>query len=401
MQVRHGARRRHRVAGSRVAGAWFEMITVTIYSPTADLSDIWHSLAERATPNAFMNPAALKAASETGFAKIHVLVAFDEASQPRRPVGLWALHERRLLPFLPAVLEGLPYYYAFLSSPVVDPDFAGETIAAFLDKIETAGSLPKVLRLKQFWADASLLGAMEGALVSRNDRKLYLARYSRPAASREVGVKKSGSTRKKLRQDWNRLSAAGEVRVENQRDGLKARDAFETFLTLEERSWKGETGTALLCNKRDAAFTRQWFAQLAADGSASVALLTIDGRPIAAQVLLYCGSTAYTWKTAFDAEFSKFSPGALLVDKVTEELFGESDICEIDSCSTVEGFMAGLWSGRRAVIDMLVAVDPHWSASFAIERFGEALRVRLMDLRDWIRGLQASPGKKAGVSPSA
>lgn len=377
------------------------MITVTIYSPTDDLSDVWRSLMERATANAFMNPAALKAASETGFAKIHVLVAFDERSQPRRPVGLWALRERRVLPFLPAVLESLPYYYAFLSSPVVDPDFAGEVVTAFLNKIAATDSLPKVVRVKQFWADARLLGAMEGALISRNGRKMFLARHLRPAASRDEGLKKSGSTRKKLRQDWNRLGAAGEVRVENQRDGLKAREAFEIFLTLEERSWKGEAGTALLCDKRDAAFTRQWFAQLAAGGDASVALLTVDGRPIAAQVVLYCGSTAYTWKTAFDAEFSKFSPGALLVDKLTEELFGGTEISEIDSCSAAEGFMANIWSGRREVIDMLVAVDSSWSASFAIESLGETLRMRLLDARAQIRSLSGPPGKKVSVaSPS-
>ena len=378
------------------------MITVTIYSPTADLSEIWRSLMERATPNAFMNPAALKAASETGFAKIHVLVAFDEGSQPRRPVGLWALRERRVLPFLPAVLESLPYYYAFLSSPVVDPDFAGEAVTAFLNKIQATDGLPKVLRLKQFWADATLLGAMEGALVSRKGRKMHLARLARPAVSRDAGLKKSGSTRKKLRQDWNRLSATGEVRVENQRGGLGACEAFEVFLTLEERSWKGQAGTALLCDKRDAAFSRQWFAQLSAGGDASVALLTVDGRPIAAQVVLYCGSTAYTWKTAFDAEFSRFSPGALLVDKLTEELFGGTEIFEIDSCSAADGFMASLWSGRREVVDMLVAVDPSWSASFAIERLGEMLRARLLDLRAQIRALSVSPDKKGSVpSPSA
>ena len=51
----------------------------------------------------------------------------------------------------------------------------------------------------------------------------------------------------------------------------------------------------------DATFARRFIAALAAHGGASVGLLRVDGRPIAAQVLLYSGNMAYTWKTAFDA----------------------------------------------------------------------------------------------------
>ena len=40
---------------------------------------------------------------------------------------------------------------------------------------------------------------------------------ARPFATRDFGVKRSGSTRKKLRQDWNRLSALGAVDVVNDR----------------------------------------------------------------------------------------------------------------------------------------------------------------------------------------
>ena len=92
-------------------------------------------------------------------------------------------------------------------------------------------------------------------------------------------MKRSGSTRKKLRQDWNRLSALGAVDIVNNR-APDAREAFETFLTLENASWKGARGTALLCNAADAAFARQMIAALAERGNASVALLRVDGRPL-------------------------------------------------------------------------------------------------------------------------
>ncbi len=82
------------------------------------------------------------------------------------------------------------------------------------------------------------------------------------------------------------------------------RAAFETFLTMELKSWKGSNGTALLSDEDDAEFTRQLIANLAAHRAASVAMLRVDGRAIAAQVLLYSGDMAYTWKIAFDAEYA-------------------------------------------------------------------------------------------------
>jgi len=51
---------------------------------------------------------------------------------------------------------------------------------------------------------------------------------------------------------------------------------------------------------------------------------------------------AYTWKTAFDAAFAKFSPGALLIDKVTDALFA---------------------AGMRAIEPVLIRVGQSFRAS--------------------------------------
>lgn len=375
------------------------MITVTLHSPDADLDSVWTDLVARASANAFMHPAALKAASETRFAKIHVLVAYDQSAEPCRPVGLWALRERRVLPILPTILEGIPYEYAFLSSPVLDPAFADETMAAFFAAIEQNRQLPRVICLKDLYADAQSFGAMQTALTARRGRTVHFAKCSRAAVSRDDGVKRSGSTRKKLRQDWNRLGALGAASIVNSRNPDQARDAFEIFLKLEANSWKGETGTALLCDDHDARFVRQMFSRLAEHVSASVALLHVGDRTVAAQVLMYCGATAYTWKTAFDGEFARFSPGALLIDKITEELFAGAEIDHIDSCSVEGGFMASLWTGRRRTVDMVIAITPEWSMAFAVEAARQLGWEYLRDLRARLRGgAWLRPAKKAPVA---
>jgi CelD/BcsL family acetyltransferase involved in cellulose biosynthesis len=361
------------------------MITVTICSPDLDIEAAWQDLTRRASSNVFMNPVALRAACDTGFADIRMLLAFETAAEPRKLVGAWALQQRRVAPLWPMLLEALPYNYAFLSSPVVDPEYVAEVMVAFVRAIERDSSLPNVLSLKDLDAESPSYAALVAALAAHGSAQLKLAQGARPVATRDLGVKKSGSTRKKLRQDWNRLSALGPVDVVNDRDPVRVRDAFESFLELEASSWKGAQGTALLCNPADAAFVRRLVGDLSERQNASVALLRLDSKAIAAQVVMYCGSTGYTWKTAFNADYGKYSPGALLIDKITEELFAMPGIETIDSCSAEGSFMAQLWSGRRTMVDLLVDVGAGQSLSFALEAGRQRGYQVLRQLRNRLR----------------
>jgi CelD/BcsL family acetyltransferase involved in cellulose biosynthesis len=357
------------------------MISVSICSPSSDVATAWADLAGRAASNVFMEPTALRVAEATGFADVRMLLAWDDAATPRRLVGLWALQVKRIASFWPSVLDSRPFNYAFLSTPVIDPAYVDDVMPAMLAAIQHDPELPKVLHLHSFEQETPCFAALQRELTKQGGAQRILDETNRPYATRDEGVKKSGSTRKKLRQDWNRLSALGAVDVVNDRTPVRVREAFEAFLKLEQASWKGARGTALLCDDADASFVRELVAKLAAEGRASVALLRVDGKAIATQVVMYSGRTAYTWKTAFDAEYARYSPGMLLVDKVTEQLFADPAIESIDSCSYEDGFMAKLWTARRKMVEMLVHVGPGTSAAFALEQarllgYHEAKRIR-------------------------
>jgi hypothetical protein len=373
------------------------MISVSICLPTMDIAAAWADLTTRASPNVFMNPAALTAANETRFAQVHVLLAWEGGEAPRKLVGVWALQVRKIAPFWPGLLEALPYNYAFLSSPVIDPAFIDEVVPAFLAAIEKNPVLPNVINLPSFNAESPDYDAIMKALAARGGEQLRFAESARPVVTREVGVKRSGSTRKKLRQDWNRLSTLGSVDIVNERAPDAVREAFEAFLALEAGSWKGTQGTALLCDEEDAGFVRRLISGLAEQGNASVALLRVDGLAIAAQVLMYCGTMAYTWKTAFNSDYAKYSPGALLIDKITEELFATPGIDAIDSCSAEGSFMAQLWTGRRKMADLLIDVGPGKSLGFTMEAGRQFGYRQLRDLRNRLRaGIWAPHPKKSG-----
>jgi CelD/BcsL family acetyltransferase involved in cellulose biosynthesis len=375
------------------------MISVSICSPTTDIAAAWADLTKRALPNVFMNPAALTAASETRFAQVYLLLAWQEGAAPQKLVGVWALQRRKFAPFWPALLEALPYNYAFLSTPVIDPAFIDDVIPAFLAVIEKNPRLPNVISLQSFNAESPCHDAMLKALAGRGGERRAFAESARPFVTRELGVKRSGSTRKKLRQDWNRLCALGTVDIVNDRTPAAVREAFEVFLALEADSWKGAQGTALLCDEKDAGFVRRLVSGLAEQGDASVALLRIDGSAIAAQVLMYCGAMAYTWKTAFNPDYGKYSPGALLIDKVTEEIFATPGIDAIDSCSAEGSFMAQLWTGRRKMVDLLIDVGPGKSLGFMVEAGRQFGYRQLRDLRNRLRaGVWAPRPKKVGLA---
>lgn len=214
------------------------MVSVSIGPPDPQITQAFVALTRRAAgSNVFMHPVALAAAAATSFARIHVLSAWHDGEL----VGFWALRERRFA-ILPAFLSALPYHYAFLSNPVIDPDHY-EVLPAFLQAIANEPRLPKVIQLKLLDADAPGFVALMAALGAR--RVLKLSERARPFLAGPSERKRSGATAKKLRQDWNRLCALGAVEIANVRDINSVCAAFEIFLDLEQRGWKGANGTAV------------------------------------------------------------------------------------------------------------------------------------------------------------
>ena len=373
------------------------MISVTIQSPNVELGADWDDLVSRAHPNVFMSPAALRAADATHFAKLHVLLAWDEDTRPRRLVGLWAMQERRRWPFWPAVLDALPFEYAFLSSPVIDKDVTADVMPAFFKAIAAAPDMPRVILMKSLDTEAASYSPMIQSIEARGGRALTIKTESRPVIWRDTTEKPSSERRKKLRQGWKRMSAIGVTAMVAVTEPEAVALAVETFLDLEFKSWKGAAGTALLCRDEDATFVRRMIGDLAVQGHAMVESLQIDGRTIATQILLLSGMMAYTWKTAFDQAYAKFSPGAVMIDKLTERLFATSRITGIDSCSVEGSFMGELWRDRRAMADVLVKVRPGFSISFYAEAAGQVGRERLKQWRDRLVAMQAARRIKRAV----
>jgi hypothetical protein len=227
------------------------MISVTIDSPNPGIGPQWDDLVRRANSNVFMNPAALTAAAELNFARIQVLLAWEEGGGERKLVGVWALQARRPVPFWPVLLEALPYNYAFLSSPVVDSACVDEVIAAFFVAIEKSPSLPKVLSLPSLDAECPSYPAISRELARRGIEPLMLSEDARPFVTREFGVKRSPDAQEAAA-GGKRLSAPGTADVVNDRTPDGARQAFESF---RARPAERRPGHRAVVHPNDAAFS--------------------------------------------------------------------------------------------------------------------------------------------------
>src|SRR5262249_12559116 len=133
-------------------------------------------------------------------------------------------------------------------------------------------------------------------------------------------------------------------------------DALRDFLDLEARGWKGRAGTAAAMEPNIRAFIESAIADLAADGKVRIDRLRIAGKANAAAVTLRSGDRAGLWKSGYDEEFARGSPGVQLMVEATESLLADSSIAAVDSCATADHPMIDhLWRERLALSDRLIA----------------------------------------------
>ena len=123
----------------------------------------------------------------------------------------------------------------------------------------------------------------------------------------------SATRRHTLRKRAHRAERAGGLRLEVVAPGPAEVDtAFDQFMEVENRSWKGERGTSLAADLRLQRFYRG-YARAAGDaGELRVCRLEIGGGLAAAQLAVERGDRLWVLKLGYDPDWSSCSPGMLL-----------------------------------------------------------------------------------------
>lgn len=196
-------------------------------------------------------------------------------------------------------------------------------------------------------------GGRSVQLVHREQRALLCSPLS-PANYLQRAV--PGKKRKEYRRQQARLSEQGVLAFERRADAQDLDTWIAAFLALELAGWKGNAGSALASAPQTAALFRDALTEAAARGKLERLALMLDGHPVAMLANFLCPPGSFSFKTAFDERFSRFSPGVLL-QLENLALLKRPGIDWCDSCASADHPMIdSLWMERRPVGRLSVAI---------------------------------------------
>lgn len=160
--------------------------------------------------------------------------------------------------------------------------------------------------------------------------------------------------RKELRRQWARLSEQGVLTTDHLGKMDDPTPWIAEFLTLEASGWKGTNGSSLSSNADTDAFFNEAMRAAHAAGQLELTALRIDGRAIAMLITLVGGNCGFSFKTAFDEGFARFSPGVLL-QRESLGLLVDRKLHWIDSCAAQDHPMIdSLWRERRQIVSVVL-----------------------------------------------
>lgn len=351
--------------GTAMAVAVAPTRTQSNRAPLLALSEVpraaWQALADLGIePSGFYQPGyALNGILVHDAKSARALVAFD-ANKRGRMIGLLPLvsaWQALRLP-IPAMVSRLPY--APLSAPLLDKTAAVAAAGALIDGAASNGIHLLVL------PDMTLRGpaaqAIGEALAERRLRWFIDAPFERAAFNATTANVEDylragmGAKRlKEVRRLRNRLSEEGEVAMIFAREPAEIAMALERFLELEARGWKGAMGTGLAQAQGDAAFIRAAAADLGAQRRFEIAELTLDGRTIAAGLVVLQQDRAFFLKIAYDETLGRVSPGVQLTLELTRYFAERADVSLIDSTARAGHPMIDhIWTERLSIGDMII-----------------------------------------------
>ena len=225
--------------------------------------------------------------------------------------------------------------YATTRLEAIDAD--APWIAALLRGVKAGGVFP--LRFEQFgnWHED----------VRGLDWTTYLA--ARPGALREA-------IRRRSKRLMDKAGAA--FSICKNADGLEP--AIAAYEKIYASSWKEPEPFAFF----NAAFMRE----CAADGSLRLGLLSLDGKPLAAQFWVVRDGNAAVLKLAHDEESRALSPGTVLTALMIRHMLESEQVTSLDFGRGDDGYKKDWVRARRQRVGFLLTNPRRWQGCVAMSR---------------------------------
>ena len=358
------------------AGAGVDVFAHRAHDVIDGLAAEWTALAARtADPNPFAEHWFAAVALRTLGAGRDVRLL--EARRGGRLIGILLVSIERGYAHLPVrFVQNWYHDHIFLGDPLVA---AGDERAfwfAILAALGEADWAPGFLHLRGLAEGGAVQRALAGDIVHRRLRA-FLHSDLAPKAYYERAVRQK--KRKELRRLRNRLAELGPVEARELTGEDNLAEWCDSYLALEKAGWKGREGSGLACRPETERFFRETVAAAEAAGRLQFLRLDVGGRPVAMLVNLLTPPGSYSFKTVFDEDYARFSPG-VLIQIENLNILERGDIGWMDSCAVDDHPMIdGLWTERRSIVRMTVPLKGIrrsllFSLCRALEKGSAALR---------------------------
>ncbi len=345
--------------GSRVEAAGLRVSFPLAAERIEALRGEWFALADHASePNAFAEPWFV-AASVRHLAEAPIRLA--EVRDSDTLIGVLPLVVEQGYGRVPVrFVQNWRHHHHFFGAPLVAAGREHDFWRALLTGLDGEGWAPGFLHLRDLTENGPLhaaLGAVATALwrpthIAYRETRALLQSELSPDAYYEQAVRKK--KRKELARLGNRLSEEGQLSARRFAPGDDLVLWCDAFLQLEGSGWKGREGSALNATAETDAFFRDALAGADAAGRLQIVALELDARPIAMLVNFITPPGSFSFKTAFDERFARFSPG-VLVQRDNLAILERDDVAWMDSCASENHPMIdSFWTERRTIVRVTV-----------------------------------------------
>ncbi|AAN30839.1 MULTISPECIES: type IV secretion system effector crotonyl transferase BspF [Brucella] len=274
--------------------------------------------------------------------------------------------ERPGMPLSVPVIRSWATPFGPQGTPLIDHDNPVGVVEDLFDILARRHiKLPEVLVLPEMRANGAAARLIRSVAIGRQLPVQSIEHKERPFLESKLDGKTyikeaiGAHHRHDYERLWRRLAEQGELVHKVARTPDEVRHAFEHFLTLEARGWKGRRGTAMAVDRFRAAFAREAVNNLAECDCVRIHTLELDGRVIAILIVFTVSGEAWTWKTAYDETFHAWSPGVLLMIEVVKNHLDDPNIARTDSCAVPDHpVMTRLFRERETMETLVVGLHP-------------------------------------------
>lgn len=252
---------------------------------------------------------------------------------------------------------------------VLAPGHAETALRALLEELtrEVPGHVG--IELKAVRSTSALWKALEGGVdghIARTGLRNFFA-YLDVNGTFQAHLATLGKTRNHLKRFRRKLEARGALSVEIDRSAA----FLSEFIALEASGWKGRANSSIADNPKVVSFYETLVGNFVSQDRWEWLALRVDGRLVAAQMCVRCGTSLTLPKTAFDEDFAEGRPGTLSAEEVLKFAFGRPDIDEVNPMS--DGAPHRLWHmARDEYVDVHLVRRSAAALLFQLPRVGFA-----------------------------